>query len=244
MLSRLLDPLFICLILLLLGLAGMSLTGARRAGRFWLGITWAGFILLWLAASPWFSNSLGRALQPSPTDLDTALAGSHTDQRALAILAQTLKNWYPFVPMVERLDDATRSRLLGGARIYHDHGGFGLVIVTGPGEEYVQAMADYLVMLGLPRERIVLEPQAVDTLTNASHSAAILRGRDIGPVVLVTSALHIPRAVKAFEAAGVDVIPAPVDYQTGQGFQLIPSTETLQRTARITHELLGRLKSD
>ena len=242
MISRMLDPIFLGLMLLLVGLAGWTWRERKRGWQGWHTVVWAGFLFLWLCASPWFSNVLLRWLEPEPTDLAPLLAGVEPKKRALVILAGGLRNDYDFVPPPERLDGATQARLLGGARIYRDHGGFGVVIVSGTGHRYVSAMADYLVLLGLPRERIVLETQATDTETNATCSAAILQKHAPNKVVLVTSAMHIPRSVAEFQHAGVDVIAAPVDYTLTQGNTIVPSSASMRRSARVLHEILGRLE--
>lgn len=242
MISRLLDPAFLGLLLVLAGLIGWSRVRPRKALWRWKLAAWSGFALLWLAASPWFSNALCRVLEPLPTDLSASLAGIDPRDRALVVLAGGSRNLYDFVPAVERLDGATQARLLGGARIYRDHGPFGLVIVTGTGEPYVSSMADYLVLQGVPTDKIALETQATDTETNATFSARILQKQGSKKVVLVTSALHIPRSVSAFQRAGIEVLPAPVDFQGGRGWRLIPSSSALFRTSRALHEVLGRFE--
>jgi uncharacterized SAM-binding protein YcdF (DUF218 family) len=242
MISRLLDPAFLGLLLVLAGLLGWTRVRPRKALWGWKVAAWSGFALLWLAASPWFSNVLCRLLEPMPVDLSASLAGIEARDRALVVLAGGSRNLYEFVPSIERLDDTTQGRLLGGARIYRDHGPFGLVIVTGTGEPYVTSMADYLVLLGVPRDKIALETQATDTETNATFSAQILQKHGSKKVVLVTSALHIPRSVSAFQRAGIDVLPAPVDFRGGHGWRLIPSSSALFRTSRASHELLGRFE--
>ncbi|MFW5739248.1 MAG: YdcF family protein [Myxococcota bacterium] len=242
MISRLLDPVFFGLVILLAGLIGWTMVEPRRALLRWKALAWSGFLVLWLCASPWFTNTLVRWVQPRPPDLSTLLEDTEPAKRAMVILAGGLRNELDFVPPPEQLGDATQARLLGGARIYRDLGGFGTVIVTGTGDGFVKAMADYLVLQGIPRERIVRETQATDTETNATYSAAILAKRAPDKVVLVTSALHMPRSVAEFEDAGVEVIPAPVDYANGQGMRLVPSSSTLHRSSRVLHELLGRLE--
>jgi uncharacterized SAM-binding protein YcdF (DUF218 family) len=242
MISRLFDPAFLGLMILLIGLVGWTRSRPRRSMLRWKTLAWLGFVFLWLSASPWFSNTFVRWLQPPPADLAPALAGTDPSERAMVVLAGGSRNEYDFIPPVERLDESTQGRLLGGARIYRDQGGFGLVVVTGTGHPYVESMADYLVLLGIPRDKIALEIKATDTETNAIYSAEILKKYGAKKVVLVTSALHMPRSVVEFEAAGVQVIPAPVDYIGGQGWRLLPSSATMHRTSRTLHEILGRLE--
>ena len=241
MMSRLLDPVFLSLLALAIGLVAWTRVRPRRVMLRWKIAAWGGFGLLFLASSPWCSNLLVHSLQPAPTDLAAVLAGTSVEDRALVVLAGGSRNEYDYVPPIERLDDATIARLLGGGRVYREAGGFSVVVVTGTGLPYVQAMADFLVLVGVPRERIALETQATDTLTNATYTAAILEPRKVRRIVLVTSALHMRRSVAAFARAGLEVVPAPVDYMGAEGWRLLPSSPTLHRSARAIHEVLGRL---
>ena len=53
-----------------------------------------------------------------------------------------------------------------------------------------------------------------DTRENARLSFELARPGPGEAWVLVTSAIHLPRAVGAFEAAGWTVVPYPADYRT------------------------------
>jgi uncharacterized SAM-binding protein YcdF (DUF218 family) len=99
--------------------------------------------------------------------------------------------------------------------------------------------------LGVPREKILLETESTDTKENALFSAQRLRELQPTRVVVVTSALHMPRAVRWFARAGLQVIPAPVklDPPPPEGVRgLIPSSPALFRSDRVLHELFGRLE--
>ena len=65
-------------------------------------------------------------------------------------------------------------------------------------------------------------------------------------VILVTSALHIPRAKKIFEKQGVEVIPAPSDFRVkrhpaGEGFGWVPSLKAMLMWKGYMHEKVGIL---
>ncbi|MCU0694660.1 MAG: YdcF family protein [Polyangiaceae bacterium] len=240
MISRLLDPVLLGLVALVIALVPWTLAHPRKANVASKLVAWTAVTWLLLLSSPWFANFVVRALQQPPIDLHAHIDSVQPERRALVVLAGGGLNAYDFVSPIEQLDSTTRARLLGGARVYREHQGFGTVVVTGTGMPAVQAMADYLVLLGVPRERIVLEPQATDTLTNATHSAQILRSRSIDRLVLVTSALHMPRSLAAFQRAGLEPLPAPADYIGPHDWRLLPSTGSLGCSAFVLHELLGR----
>lgn len=67
---------------------------------------------------------------------------------------------------------------------------------------------------GIARDRIVLEPRAMNTRENALFSAEILKERGIGRFVIVTSAFHMERSRECFAAVGLQPDTYPVDVRT------------------------------
>lgn len=57
-----------------------------------------------------------------------------------------------------------------------------------------------------------LEPKARDTAGNARLMAPLLQRDGVQRIALVTDAWHMPRAVAAFNRAGLTVLPAPMGY--------------------------------
>jgi len=242
MVGKLFDPVVLGLLLVLAGLVRWTTARPRRSSVRWKALAWTGFCILWFGASPWASDMLARSIEPPPTDLHAALMSTDTSNRTLVVLSGGRRSTPDTIPAIERLDTTTQARLLGAARIYRDHGPFGRVVVTGTGVPFVSSMAEYLALHGIPIAQIELESQATDTITNATFTAAILERHAPSKVVLVTSAVHMPRSVISFRNADVDVVPAPVDYIGGKSTRVIPSSNALVRTARVVHEVLGRLK--
>lgn len=64
---------------------------------------------------------------------------------------------------------------------------------------------------GVPGEAIVRERCSLDTRDNARFAAALLGRRGIRRIVLVTCSWHLPRAERAFRAAGLEVDGVGVD---------------------------------
>ena len=98
--------------------------------------------------------------------------------------------------------------------------------------------------LGWPAERLSTEAASVDTYTSAVEVAAALREAEVtSPVILVTSASHMRRAVFAYRSRGVDVIACSTDMMDlGRApFSLLPRAETLQSASRLWHEVAGLL---
>ncbi len=66
---------------------------------------------------------------------------------------------------------------------------------------------------GLPLNQVRFEARSRNTAENARYTAE-LAGENPQPWLLITSASHMPRAVASFRAAGLAVLPHPVDFRT------------------------------
>jgi uncharacterized SAM-binding protein YcdF (DUF218 family) len=76
---------------------------------------------------------------------------------------------------------------------------------------------DILVSLGVASERMVLETRSRNTIENAEDSATLVHPKPGEIWLLITSAVHMPRAVGCFRHVGWNVVPFPVDYRTAPG---------------------------
>jgi len=87
-----------------------------------------------------------------------------------------------------------------------------------------------------------MENRSRDTAENAAFSAAILRAEGVRRVLLVTDAMHMPRARAVFERAGLDVVSAPTMFFSHQPLSIhawIPSAEGMRRSWYAMYELIG-----
>ena len=88
------------------------------------------------------------------------------------------------------------------------------------------------------------ETQSLDTTDNAYFSSGILKNAGIGKIILVTSALHMPRSVFEFRHQGLSVVAAPTSYisdTTGKRmiFDYLPSAEGAFLGWSVIHEGVG-----
>lgn len=88
--------------------------------------------------------------------------------------------------------------------------------ILGATATEAQAARQFFSSFGLPASRIVFENRARNTVENARYSYELVGPNEGDTWLLVTSALHMPRAVGAFRGAGWSVIPYPVDYQSAR----------------------------
>lgn len=92
---------------------------------------------------------------------------------------------------------------------------------------------------------VLTETKSENTWENAAYSAAILRRHHINTILLVTNAAHQPRAVAAFAAHGLKVIPAPTLFFDDQPDLLdpqswLPSVRAITEVHYSCYEWLGR----
>ena len=94
---------------------------------------------------------------------------------------------------------------------------------------------------------LVLEEHSRNTAENARMTQVLLQQRGIRRVLLVTSALHMPRARAHFEAVGLEVSPAATDHE-GQitthwpwWRRWLPGTDALDGSGRGLKEWVSLL---
>jgi len=75
-----------------------------------------------------------------------------------------------------------------------------------------ETMAEFMTMMGVPREALVLEKTSRNTYENAVEIKKILDREGLSRIILVTSATHMPRAYRIFTKMGLTVTPAPTDF--------------------------------
>ena len=68
--------------------------------------------------------------------------------------------------------------------------------------------------LDLPASQVIIEGESRNTAENASYVRAMMDDSRQGQVVLITSALHMPRAISSFQKEGLNPLAYPVDYKT------------------------------
>jgi uncharacterized SAM-binding protein YcdF (DUF218 family) len=122
----------------------------------------------------------------------------------------------PYIPEPDLNDSA--DRIWQGARLYH-RGVAPRIIVSGgnPTAEAggaavmseAEAMRLFLLDLGVPAAAIVIEDRSLNTIQNINGVRELVKG---GRVALVTSAVHMPRALRLARIAGLDVAAFPTDW--------------------------------
>ena len=105
-------------------------------------------------------------------------------------------------------------------------------------------IANFLRKYGVDERAILIEGRSRNTHENAVEAGRILKDLGTPPVLLVTSAAHMPRAVASFRKAGIDVIPSPTDYHTSNEveiniLEILPSASALNASSEAIREWAG-----
>ena len=231
----LLSPLGTALILWLLALI-LAVVGAKRlffaAGL--LGLGW-----LWLWSMPAMSIAVRGALEKEYPPIEF-LALPRCEAAVLLGGAMGPPDSRHAEPDLNSAADGVRA----AAQAYHA-GKAPLLLLSGAGDSETwgrpeaEAMQTVLREFGVPDDVMILEGRSRDTCENARYSAVLLRARGIDRVLLITSALHMRRAVRFFALEGIEAVPVPADHEarTVQGMRRwIPDADALEGSARAIKE--------
>jgi uncharacterized SAM-binding protein YcdF (DUF218 family) len=202
-------------------------------------------LLYFAAATPLGANVMVGALEDAATraarDCGDGAAGG-----AIVVLAGGMSGSPASRDEVARLHEATLRRLLEAVRLARAAPESPLVLSGGGGGAVREAdlMASLATALGVPPERLRLERESRTTAEGATRVARLLAPPGGSPpaVLLVTSAMHVPRAAAAFRRSGLRVCPVPVDRRWGRPEAheaLVPQVTALEKSSAALHELAG-----
>jgi uncharacterized SAM-binding protein YcdF (DUF218 family) len=209
-------------------------------------------IILLLGSSGWVSKSLVRSLEWQnlpPAQIPQA--------EAIIVLGGGVKSASPPRPWIE-LNEAG-DRIIYASRLYRQ-GKAPLLILSGGrvdwkggGTPESADMAEIAQTLGVPASAILQDPDSHNTYQNAVNVGKILDAKDIkGPVLLVTSAMHMTRSLLIFQRQGIKTIAAPTDFQITQqeieasqrnwqaaALDFLPDTYQLNQSTKALKEYVG-----
>lgn len=104
-----------------------------------------------------------------------------------------------------------------------------------------------MVELGIPPQDIIIEDSSRSTFENAAFTKIKIDSFGLKPpFILITSAMHMPRAQMVFSKAGMPVIPFPCDYhviesKTSFSNYFIPGVSTIFSWSSFLKEVVGIL---
>jgi len=199
---------------------------------------------LWLWSTPAASTAFCAYLESQHPDVRVTLLPTAA---AAVVLGGSVM---PPESAAQSVDlSSAADRVWHAARLYKA-GKAPLILLSGGSDPEVstmseaQAMQVFLRDLGVPDQAILLEQESRNTHENAVNSARLLHEHGINRILLVTSALHMERALMEFRAQGLEVIPAVTDREAGTPppipWRYLPDADSLSASARAFKELLGQ----
>jgi uncharacterized SAM-binding protein YcdF (DUF218 family) len=188
-------------------------TRLRGLGRAWLTLLAAGYTVL---ALPVTVVLLERGLGPAPVPI-ARVADAH-GATAIVVLGAGAVTWGDGDLVVHQLSRRSVVNALEAARLYRLLGGVpviasgGIAVAAGLTRPEGDLLADTLVGLGVPRARLVVERLSVNTYEQSVRVAPLVAGHP--RFLLVTTPVHLRRAMALFEARGLHPVAAPSDLGT------------------------------
>lgn len=107
--------------------------------------------------------------------------------------------------LIRRIDGGHRLALAHAEAPVFCSGGVGR---HGPSEASI--MAERLLALGLPRERLVLDEDSLDTLQTVLAATRYIRAEGLTGAIVCTDSYHVPRSRLIFSALGVPTLDGSV----------------------------------
>lgn len=199
--------------MLLLSAVGTSLLFSarrQRAGRRLLVLAVGTSMLLWVVpVGSWWLQAIEDSFavpDPLPARIDGVVVLGGDIDTGLVRRTGPLSTGGAGMPRLAAA--AALANRYPDARVVFS-GGSGSLFA--PEDRDADAARPLLAALGVAAERVVFEDRSRNTHENAVASYRLAQPRPEETWLLVTSAVHMPRAVGCFRRAGWRVVPYPVD---------------------------------
>lgn len=224
--------------LILIALTGVLLLRRRR--RLGLTLIVVSQLTLLALSLPAVANALVRTLEPPPLD---PAALRHA--QAIVVLGGGRNRGAPEFGG-ETVNRYSLARARYGAVLARASG---LPIYVTGGKPSGGTRPEGSLLRELLEREFGVQVRWIDDEANTTYDNAKLAARDLQPagirrIALVTHAMHMPRAARAFEMAGFEVISAATGYSGQRPFapyQLVPGVESMSRSHDALREWSSRL---
>ena len=231
-------PLPLLLLLIAFGIALLWFSRFQRTGKLCVSLGW--LLLLLLSLQPVADSLLKPIEDKYPTwrgekrvQYVVVLGGGYT--------------WNPDWAPSSNLINNSLPRLTEGIRLWYENPGSKLIFTGAAAKtnpvSTAEAGARVAESLGIPRSEILVLDKPKDT---EEEAAAVKMAIGDAPLLLVTSASHLPRAMIFFRRAGLTPLPAPanqlaIESPLNPWERAIPSPVWLMHSDRVGYETLGRI---
>ncbi len=204
-----------------------------------------GIFILIVCSLPIVSDKLIAYLE---SDYQLSKPSNITSADAIVVLSGMIKTINSKDGLDYEFGEAS-DRIFAGINLFKEKKASKLILTRGklpwsvgiPEGEYLKQIA---ITNGISENNILLTENVENTDQEAKAIKKLL-SIDGPKIILVTSAFHMPRAELVFEAAGINVVPFPVDFQKGLSkltfMSFIPSANALSGTSFFVREMIGRV---
>ncbi|RJG02701.1 YdcF family protein [Noviherbaspirillum sedimenti] len=224
-------------------LAAIGLLVARKRPRSGLALSALALLLLTALSTGIVARELARPLESQNPPLRSARG---LEAEAIVVLGGGRLAQAPEYGGVDVPKLTTLGRLRYGAYVQRASG---LPLLVSGGSPDGTAEGEAVLMARVLRDELGVpvrwvEDASDNTAQNAQFSARILRAAGVRKIVLVTDALHMPRARRAFEQHGMTVLAAPTVFASHKSTSFnswLPNIQALDLSYYALHEWLGLL---
>ncbi|HEX7029145.1 MAG TPA: YdcF family protein [Gammaproteobacteria bacterium] len=207
--------------------------------RRWRFLLLAASAWCWLASTPVFVNWLALQLE---NRYPPVAAHDALPPRPVIVVLSSGSAFEPSVPDDLQLNLAGYRRAQAGVELWRRTDGSLVFAGALPFETTAVSarMALLATKFGVPTDAIRIETRSSNTHENLRNAAAMIEsGR---PVIIVTSATHMPRAMAVARKLCLDAIAAPADFRGKRRMSWrawLPDAGTRPFLERVLHEWLG-----
>ena len=171
------------------------------------------------------------------------------DIKYVVVLGGGAINQNTQLPSTSRLGSSSTARLLEGIRLFN-HLDDATLITSGGTSKAIPIegwtcfqMKELAVLLGVEKENILPLCDTRDTYEEAKNIQEALGDKSF---LLVTSALHMPRAMFFLKKIGLNPIPAPADFKGQSKYNynyspLVPSAGHFSHSSSAIKEYIGQI---
>jgi len=203
-------------------------------------------IFLYIFSTPIFSRYLSSMVEPDSA-IDMEKLKSNTVE-AIVVLGCSRYSNAPEYKSNDDVSSCSLVRLRYAAEIYEHNQ---LPIMLCGGSVFEEKDSEAVLMKKVLEERFGIKAQWLErdsknTWQNAENAATILKSVNIKKIVLVTHAIHMPRAKYAFTEYDIEVLSAPTNFYSTKGnkpfyFDFLPSMKAFYISHMSLYEMIGYL---
>jgi uncharacterized SAM-binding protein YcdF (DUF218 family) len=212
-------------------------------------ICYAAVIIFLVCATPFLPKFLAGRLEKQFRPFDTLAIKQQTGKVYIHLLGSGFTD-DERLPATGQLGIVAQSRLIEAIRIYRQLNNSVLVCSAGTSSSKSETQAAVAkkaaILLGVDSSRII----TLDTPATTKEEAIALSKRvgSAAMVIIVTDAIHMPRAYKFFSEQGFHPVAAPTNFKVlksrhNPSFSWAPSISNISLMDVLIHEYLANLKA-